>query len=159
MRPFLPDLEPPRARLVKLLDKTAFPVDPSAVASMVYQINIDPRLLIQTLCDYAITKCRPGLKRIYLVSSILSEWPFGEKFSVQDGIVRYPELREIPDDELHNLILLFSDLLERHVISYSSLVRRCIARGWTSNTVTQFSTVLTTGFQGLSEVASRASHP
>jgi len=137
MRPFLPDLEPPRARIVKLLDQTSVPVDPSAVAAQIYAIDIDPQLLIQTLCDYAISKFRPGLRRIYLVSSVLSEWPFGEKLSVQDGVVRCPELRDIPDDELHNLILLFADLLERRGISYSSLVRRCIARGWASNTVTK----------------------
>src|SRR5439155_25950153 len=67
--------------------------------------------------------------------SILAEWPFTEKLAVQDGIVRYFESRITVGDEMQRLILLFSDLLERRVISYSWLLRRCIARGWTQNSV------------------------
>ena len=94
---------------------------------------MDPQLLLRTLCDYAITRFRPGWRRIYLVSSILAEWPFSEKLAVQDGVVRYFETRTTAGDEMQRLILLFTDLLERRVISYSWLLRRCIARGWTQN--------------------------
>ena len=134
MRPFLPDLEPSQSRIVKILDSVCVPVNPSAIAAQVYSINLDLQLLIRTLCDYAITRFRPGIRRIYLISSIFSEWPFSEKLAVQDGIVRYFESRSITQpDELQRLILLFADLLELRVISYSWLLRRCIARGWTQN--------------------------
>jgi hypothetical protein len=135
LRPFLPDLEPPQARIVKLLDQTAVPVVTSLLASQVYSITMDPQLLLRTLCDYAITRFRPGWRRIFLVSSILAEWPFAEKLAVQDGVVRYFESRTTAGDEMQRLILLFTDLLERRVISYSWLLRRCIARGWTQNSV------------------------
>jgi hypothetical protein len=135
MRPFLPDLEPPQARLVKLLDETPSPVNPSTVAAQVYSITMDLQSLIWTLCDYAVTRFRHGNRRIYLVASILTEWPFAEKLSVQDGVVRYFESKVLSSEEMHRLILLFTDLLERRVISYSWLLRRCIARGWTQNSV------------------------
>jgi len=135
LRPFLPDLEPPQARVVKLLDQTAVPVVTSLLASQVYSITVDPQLLLRTLCDYAITRFRPGWRRIFLVSSILAEWPYSEKLAVQDGVVRYFESRVTAGDEMQRLILLFTDLLERRVISYSWLLRRCIARGWTQNSV------------------------
>jgi hypothetical protein len=134
-RPFLPDLEPPQARVVKILDETAVPVNPSAVAAKVFAITTDLQLLLRTLCDYAITRFRPGCRRIFLVSSILAEWPFTEKLAVQDGVVRYFETRVTCADEMQRLILLFADLLERRVISYSWLLRRCIARGWIQNAV------------------------
>lgn len=135
MRPFLPDLEPPQARIVKLLDKASIPINPAQLAAQVYAINMDHQLLLRTLCDYAVTRFRPGYRRIYLISSILSEWPFSEKLSVQDGVVRYFEGNNSRGDEMQRLILLFADLLERRVISYSWLLRRCIARGWTHNEV------------------------
>lgn len=135
MRPFLPDLEPPQARIVKLLDEVSVPVNPSAVAMQIYSIIMDLQILMKTLCDYAVTKFRPGFRRIYLISSILADWPFAEKLSVQDGVVRYFENRVTSDDEMRRLILLFTDLLERRIISYSWLLRRCIARGWTQNSV------------------------
>ena len=69
------------------------------------------------------------------MSSILAEWPFSEKLAVQDGVVRYFESRTTVGDEMQRLILLFTDLLERRVISYSWLLRRCIAKGWTENSV------------------------
>ena len=93
------------------------------------------QLLLRTLCDYAITRFRPGYRRIFLVSSILAEWPSEERFAVQDGVVKYFETRATSVDELQRLILLLSDLLERRVISYSWLLRRCIARGWIQNSV------------------------
>ena len=135
IRPFLPDLEPPQARLVKILDEAAIPVDPSLVAAKVYSVTSDTQLLLRTLCDYAITRFRPGYRRIFLVSSILAEWPFEERLAVQHGVVKYFETRVTSADELQRLILLFSDLLERRVISYSWLLRRCIARGWIQNSV------------------------
>jgi hypothetical protein len=135
MRPFLPDLEPPQARIVKLLDNVSIPINPAQLAAQVYAINMDHQLLLRTLCDYAVTRFRPGYRRIYLVSSILSEWPFSEKLAVQDGVVRYFEGNNSRGDEMQRLILLFADLLERRVISYSWLLRRCIARGWTHNEV------------------------
>lgn len=135
IRPFLPDLEPPQARVVKILDEIAIPVNPSLVAAKVYAITSDLQLLLRTLCDYAITRFRPGTRRIFLVSSILAEWPFTEKLAVQDGIVHYFEKRITPADEMQRFILLFADLLERRVISYSWLLRRCIARGWIQNSV------------------------
>jgi hypothetical protein len=135
MRPFLPDLEPPQARIVKLLDQVSIPVNPAQLAAQVYSITMDLQLLLRTLCDYAVTRFRPGYRRIYLISSILSEWPFSEKLAVQDGVVRYFEGRSSRGDEMQRLILLFADLLERRVISYSWLLRRCIARGWTQNEV------------------------
>jgi hypothetical protein len=133
MRPFLPDLEPPQARIVKILDGAKTPINPSTIASQVYAIAMDLPLLLRTLCDHAVTRFRPGWRRVYLISSILSEWPFAEKLAVQDGVVRYFEANCVVGDELQRLILLFSDLLERRVISYSWLLRRCIARGWTQN--------------------------
>ena len=135
LRPFLPDLEPPQARIVKVLDSLVSPVDPSVVAGKVYAITMDLQLLLRTLCDYAVTRFRPGTRRIYLISSVLAEWPYTEKLAVQDGVVRYFEGRVTGGDEMQRLILLFSDLLERRVISYSWLLRRCIARGWTQNSV------------------------
>lgn len=135
MRPFLPDLEPPQARVVKLLDEISIPVTPSSVATQVYAITMDLQLLMRTLCDYAVTRFRPGCRRVYLISSILAEWPFAEKLAVQDGVIRYFESRATSGDEMQRLILLFSDLLERRVISYSWLLRRCIAKGWTQNSV------------------------
>ena len=135
MRPFLPDLEPPQARVVKLLDEISIPVNPSSVATQVYAITMDLQLLMRTLCDYAVTRFRPGCRRVYLISSILAEWPFAEKLAVQDGVIRYFESRATSSDEMQRLILLFSDLLERRVISYSWLLRRCIAKGWTQNSV------------------------
>jgi hypothetical protein len=135
MRPFLPDLEPPQARIVKLLDQITTPINPSAIAAQVYAIGIDLQLLLRTLCDYAVTRYRPGWQRIYLISNILSEWPFTEKLAVQDGVVRYFENHITLDDEIQRLVLLFTDLLEKRVISYSWLLRRCIARGWTQNAV------------------------
>ena len=60
IRPFLPDLEPPQARVVKLLDETSIPVNPSLVAAKVYAITMDLQLLMRTLCDYAVTRFRPG---------------------------------------------------------------------------------------------------
>lgn len=96
------------------------------------------QLLIQTLCDYAVTRFRPGLRRIYLISSVLAEWPFAEKVPVQEGIVKYFESRQWMGDEMARLILLFTDLLERRVISYSALLRRCIAKGWTLTSVSHF---------------------
>ena len=134
-RPFLPDLEPPQTRVVKILDDTAVPVNPSSVAAKIYAITSDLELLLRTLCDYAITRFRPGCRRIFLVSSILAEWPFTEKLAVQDGVVRYFETRTTCAGEMERLILLFADLLERRVISYSWLLRRCIARGWVQNSV------------------------
>jgi hypothetical protein len=142
MRPFLPDLEPPQARVIKLLDEISVPVNPSAVATQIYAITMDLQSLLKTLCDYAVTKFRPGFRRIYLISSILAEWPFAEKLAVQDGVVRYFENRVTSGDEMQRLILLFTDLLERRVISYSWLLRRCIARGWTQNSVLSFSRLL-----------------
>ena len=138
MRPFLPDLESPQARLVKLLDDVPTPVNPSAVAAQVYSISMDLQNLMQTLCDYAVTRFRPGCRRIYLISSIIAEWPFTEKLAVQDGVVRYFESRVTSGDEMQRLIVLFADLLERRVISYSWLLRRCIAKGWTQNSVRYF---------------------
>ena len=138
IRPFLPDLEPPQARVVKLLDETSIPVNPSLVAAKVYAITMDLQILMRTLCDYAVTRFRPGSRRVFLISSILAEWPFTEKLAVQDGVVRYFESRVTVGDEMERLILLFADLLERRVISYSWLLRRCIARGWTQNAVLLF---------------------
>jgi len=150
LRPFLPDLEPPQARIVNVLDSTSVAVTPSAAAAKVYAISMDQQLLIQTLCDYAITRFRPGVMRVYLVSSILSEWPYAEKLSVQEGIVRYFESRQMTGDEMSRLILLFTDLLEKRVISYSALLRRCIAKGWTLTSVLRFVVVLTIGCKGIS---------
>ena len=138
IRPLLPDLEPPQARVVKLLDETSIPVTPSLVAAKLYAIAMDLQLLIRTLCDYAVTRFRPGSRRIFLISSVLAEWPFTEKLTVQDGVVRYFESGVTVGDEMQRLILLFADLLERRVISYSWLLRRCIARGWTQNAVLSY---------------------
>lgn len=135
LRPFLRDLEPPQARIVKILDEAETPLNPNSIATQVYAIAMDLQLLIHTLCDYAVTRFRPGYGRVFLISSVLGEWPFGEKLAVQDGVVRYFEQRNLAGDELQLLILLLSDLLELRVISYSSLLRRCIARGWTQSFV------------------------
>ena len=136
LRPFLPDLDPPQARIIKLLDRVVTPVSPSAVAAQCYAMTMDLQLLMRTLCDYAVTRFRPGVRRVFLVGSILAEWPFGEKLAVQDGVVRYFEGKTASGDgETQRLILLLADLLERRVISYSWLLRRCIARGWTQNSV------------------------
>jgi len=135
IRPFLPDLQPPQARVVKLLDEITTPVNPHLVAAQVYAITMDLQLLMTILCDYAVTRFRPGCRRIFLVSSILAEWPFSEKLAVQDGVVRYFESKVTVGDEMQRLIMLFADLLEQRVISYSSLLRRCIARGWTQHSV------------------------
>jgi hypothetical protein len=135
MRPFVPDLEPGQAKVVKLLDAAKSPINIVSLSAQIYTISIDVNLLMRTLCDYAVTRFRPGVQRIYLVASILAEWPFGEKLSVQDGVVRYFEQKGAVDDEMQRIISLIAELMERRIVSYSWLLRRCIARGWTQNSV------------------------
>lgn len=123
-------LRNPKYLIIDALDKAQVPYNWSFIAQNIHSNKISEHEALTTAFEWAITNNRTGIERIYICSSLLTEWHDHQKWEISDAFLNFLDNVTNPDEYvMENLYDLVSEFLDRDWFHPSTFFRRLISQG------------------------------
>lgn len=123
-------LRNPRYLIIDALDKAQIPYNWTFLAQNIHSNKISEQDALTTAFEWATTVNRTGVERVYICSSLLTEWHDVQKWNISEAFLNFLDLITNPEElVLENLYDLVAEFVDRDWFHPSTYFRRLISQG------------------------------
>lgn len=123
-------LRNPKYLIIDSLDKAQPPYNWALITQNIHSNKISEQDALTTAFEWATTINRTGTERVYVCSSLLTEWHANQKWDISEAFLNFLDQIQNPDDYvMENLYDLVTEFLDRDWFHASTYFRRLISQG------------------------------
>lgn len=123
-------LRNPKYLIIDTLDKAQPPYNWALITQNIHSNKITEQDALTTAFEWATTINRTGTERVYVCSSLLTEWHTNQKWDISEAFLNFLDQIQNPDDYvMENLYDLVTEFLDRDWFHASTYFRRLISQG------------------------------
>lgn len=123
-------LRNPKYLVIDALDKAQAPYNWVSLNQSIHANKISEQDALSTALEWATKNHRTGIERVYICSSLLSEWHTSQKWNISEAFLSFLDQIGNPDDYvMENLYDLMTEFLDRDWFQASTYFRRIISHG------------------------------